>query len=267
MFGGRHHGAHSGVPSGWYDAGGGDAEYDDASVVLSGAAEGAVCLPVLLERQREAAELVGLEIQREMAQLAERSAEGIGGEDRAVLQERFRQMCERTDGLLGISVRMPDGGWVYYDAVYDTGEESPWLEDGPYGRAELLSGEHIENGNRAANLQKSHFYVCPVCGNVIWAVGEGAYSCCGVTLPPLEAEAEDDAHRIHAERIETEWYVTLDHPMEKQHYIAFLALVGADRAQIVRLYPEQNAETRFFLRGHGHLYVYCNHHGLFRIRI
>ena len=27
--------------------------------------------------------------------------------------------------------------------------------------AELLSGEHIENGNRAANLQKSHFYVCP----------------------------------------------------------------------------------------------------------
>src|SRR5699024_444346 len=63
--------------------------------------------------------------------------------------------------------------------------------------AELLSGEHIENGNRAANLQKSHFYVCPVCGNVIWAVGEGAYSCCGVTLPPLEAEAEDYAHRIH----------------------------------------------------------------------
>ena len=57
------------------------------------------------------------------------------------LQERFRQMCERTDGLLGISVRMPDGGGVYYDAVYDTAEESPWLEDGPYGRAELLSGK------------------------------------------------------------------------------------------------------------------------------
>ena len=133
--------------------------------------------------------------------------------------------------------------------------------------AELLSGEHIENGNRAANLQKSHFYVCPVCGNIIWAVGEGAYSCCGVTLPPLEVEAEDDTHRIHAERIETEWYVTLDHPMEKRHYIAFLALVSADRAQIVRLYPEQNAETRFFLRGHGHLYACCNHHGLFQIRV
>lgn len=133
--------------------------------------------------------------------------------------------------------------------------------------AELLSGDCIENANRAGNLQKSRFYVCPVCGNVIWAVGEGAYSCCGVTLPPLEVEADDAAHRINAERVETEWYVTLDHPMDKQHYITFLALVSADRVQIVRLYPEQNAEARFFLRGHGWLYAYCNHHGLFRMRV
>lgn len=133
--------------------------------------------------------------------------------------------------------------------------------------AELLSGDCIENANRAGNLQKSHFYVCPVCGNVIWAVGEGAYSCCGVTLPPLEVEADDSAHRINAERVETEWYVTLDHPMDKQHYITFLALMSADRVQIVRLYPEQNAEARFFLRGHGWLYAYCNHHGLFRMRV
>ena len=111
--------------------------------------------------------------------------------------------------------------------------------------AELLSGDCIENANRAGNLQKSHFYVCPVCGNVIWAVGEGAYSCCGVTLPPLEVEADDSAHRINAERVETEWYVTLDHPMDKQHYITFLALMSADRVQIVRLYPEQNAEVYF----------------------
>lgn len=88
----------------------------------------------------------------DILQLAERSAEGIGGEDRAVWQERFRQMCERTDGLLGISVRMPDGGWVYYDAVYDTAEESPWLEDGPYGRAELLSGEVSRQGAGNADI-------------------------------------------------------------------------------------------------------------------
>ena len=96
---------------------------------------------------------------------------------------------------------------------------------------ELLSGDCAENRNRAGNLSRSLFYVCPVCGNVIWSVGEGAYSCCGVSLPPLEAEEPDEAHAIHAEKIETEWYVTLDHPMDKRHFIAFLAFVTGDRVQ------------------------------------
>ena len=132
---------------------------------------------------------------------------------------------------------------------------------------ELLSGDCAENRNRAGNLSRSLFYVCPVCGNVIWSVGEGAYSCCGVSLPPLEAEEPDEAHAIHAEKIETEWYVTLDHPMDKRHFIAFLAFVTGDRVQVARLYPEQEASARFFVRGHGWLYAYCNHHGLFRVRL
>ena len=132
---------------------------------------------------------------------------------------------------------------------------------------ELLSGDCAENRNRAGNLSRSLFYVCPVCGNVIWSVGEGAYSCCGVSLPPLEAEEPDEAHAIHAEKIETEWYVTLDHPMDKRHFIAFLAFVSGDRVQVARLYPEQEASARFFVRGHGWLYAYCNHHGLFRVRL
>ena len=132
---------------------------------------------------------------------------------------------------------------------------------------ELLSGDCAENRNRAGNLSRSLFYVCPVCGHVIWSVGEGAYSCCGVSLPPLEAEEPDDAHTIHAEKIEMEWYVTLDHPMDKRHFIAFLAFVSGDRVQVARLYPEQEASARFFVRGHGWLYAYCNHHGLFRVRL
>lgn len=132
---------------------------------------------------------------------------------------------------------------------------------------ELLSGDCAENRNRAGNLSRSLFYVCPVCGNVIWSVGEGAYSCCGVSLPPLEAEEPDEAHAIHAEKVETEWYVTLDHPMDKRHFISFLAFVSGDRVQVARLYPEQEASARFFVRGHGWLYAYCNHHGLFRVRL
>ena len=133
--------------------------------------------------------------------------------------------------------------------------------------AELLSGECVQNTNRHGNMLKSRFYVCPVCGNVIFSTGEGAYSCCGVQLPPLEAETDDPEHAILIEHMEGDLYVTMQHPMEKTHYISFFAYVSADRVQIVKLYPEQNAEARFPARGRGTLYAYCNHHGLFGKRI
>lgn len=133
--------------------------------------------------------------------------------------------------------------------------------------AELLSGECVVNRNRSGNLNRMRFYVCPVCGNVIWSVGEGAFSCCGITLPPLEAEAAEGEHEIRLERVEDETLVTLDHPMTKTHFISFLAFVSSDRVQFVKLYPEGPAEARFQLRGHGFLYAYCNRHGLFKMKI
>ncbi len=132
--------------------------------------------------------------------------------------------------------------------------------------AELLSGECFVNANRSANLLRSKFYVCPICGNVLWAAGEGAFSCCGVSLPPLEAEEPEEAHSLRVQRLDDEWYVTLDHPMQKDHFISFFALVTDNRAEIVRLYPEQSAETCFPYRS-GALYAYCNRHGLFRVRL
>ncbi len=128
---------------------------------------------------------------------------------------------------------------------------------------ELLSGQLMQNQNRGGNLLRSRFYVCPVCGNIIHAMGAGAYSCCGVSLPPLEAEPEDDEHRISIEVVENEHFITLNHPMTKEHHLSFVAWVTGDRLQLVKWYPEGNAETRLELRGHGMLYVYCNHHGLF----
>ena len=128
---------------------------------------------------------------------------------------------------------------------------------------ELLAGEQIVNANRSANLLRSCIYVCPVCGNVIHAMGQAMISCCGVTLPVQSAEEPDPAHQPVVERVEDEWYVTLDHPMTKDHYISFIALSQGDRFNMVKLYPEGNAEARFFTRGHGILYWYCNHHGLF----
>ena len=131
--------------------------------------------------------------------------------------------------------------------------------------AELLTGDVRQNANRSANLMRSKFYVCPVCGNVIHALGEGSFSCCGVHLVPCEAEEPDDAHAIAVERIEDEWYVTLDHPMTKDHFISFIAYVTTGGITFAKLYPEQEAAVRFRVGMSGALFAYCNRHGLFRV--
>ena len=132
---------------------------------------------------------------------------------------------------------------------------------------ELMNGEHITNQNISSNMLRCKFYVCPICGNVIHSMGDTLVSCCGLTLPALEAEATDNDHEITIEKVEDEHFITIPHPMTKQHFISFLAFVTADRIQMVKFYPEGNAETRLQLRGRGNLYYYCNHHGLFKMKI
>ena len=129
---------------------------------------------------------------------------------------------------------------------------------------ELMNGEHIINKNTSANMLRTKFYVCPVCGNIIHSTGDSVISCCGITLPALEAETAEEDHQVIIEAVEDEYFVTVDHPMTKQHYISFMAYVTSDRVQLVKLYPEGNAETRLSLRGFGMLYWYCNQHGLFK---
>ena len=132
--------------------------------------------------------------------------------------------------------------------------------------AELLTGDIRQNANRAGNLMRARFYVCPVCGNVVYALGEGSFSCCGVHLVPCEAEEPDKAHGLQVERVEDEWYVTLDHPMTKEHFISFIAYVTMDGITFKKLYPEQEAAVRFRMGASGALYAYCNRHGLFKVR-
>lgn len=132
---------------------------------------------------------------------------------------------------------------------------------------ELLSGENVENKNRSANMLRSVFYVCPVCGNVIHTMGKAVISCCGITLPPLEAEYIDEEHTIGIEKVEDEWYVSVNHPMTKEHYISFIAAMADNGIQMIKLYPEGMAQARFKISRVKWLYVYCNRHGLFKVKI
>ena len=130
---------------------------------------------------------------------------------------------------------------------------------------ELISGSTIHNANVSANMMRSKFYVCPVCGNVIHTMGEAAIHCHGILLTPLEAEPTDERHMIFIERVEDEYYVRIDHSMTKEHYISFVAAASSDDMQMVKLYPEGNAEVRFKLRGVRRIFFYCNRDGLFSI--
>ena len=102
---------------------------------------------------------------------------------------------------------------------------------------------------------------------MIHCVGNAVVSCCGVTLPALEAEEPEEGHAVVIEYVEDEHFLTMDHPMTKTHFITFAAFVTTDRVQLVKFYPEGNAETRMQLRGRGYLYYYCNQHGLFRKKV
>ena len=131
--------------------------------------------------------------------------------------------------------------------------------------AELISGNTVRNSNVSANMLRSKFYVCPVCGNVIHSIGEAVIHCHGVLLQPEEAEQTDEYHKIFIERVEDEYYVQIEHEMTKNHYISFIAAVSSDRLQMVKLYPEGNAEARFKINGVKKIYFYCNRSGLFSV--
>lgn len=133
--------------------------------------------------------------------------------------------------------------------------------------AELLSGQAVVNTNVSANMRRCHFYVCPICGNVLHSMGRASVSCHGVMLPPLEAEPCDGAHPITVAPVEDEFLITVHHPMTRRHHILFLAFVTDDRLQLIRLYPEGSAQTRVKRCGKGSVYACCNRDGLFRLDI
>ena len=132
---------------------------------------------------------------------------------------------------------------------------------------ELMSGNTVINKNLSANIVRSKFYVCPICNNIIRTVCDKVISCCGIALPPLEAEETDTDHQVTIEKVEYEHFIKVTHDMTKMHYISFICYVTSDRVEFVKFYPEGNAETRLKFRGSGYLYIYCNKHGLMKKKL
>lgn len=187
----------------------------------------------------------------------------------AAVIRRLREDRDMTQAELAARIGVSDKAvskWETGRGLPDISLIQPLAQALGVSVIELMNGESIRNANRAGNLMRSRFYVCPVCGNVLFGMGNAVVSCCGIVLPPLEAEDADDVHGLTIEDVEDEQFLTIDHPMTKEHYISFLAFVTGDRMQLVKLYPEGNAQARLQLRGRGWIYFHCNRHGLFRIK-
>lgn len=127
----------------------------------------------------------------------------------------------------------------------------------------LLSGELTDQEEREKTMKHAKYYLCPRCGNLLFATGEAAIACCGRNLEPLRAEKAADGEKIQVERVEDERFLTSAHPMDKEHYISFVAFVTGESIDLRRLYPEWDLQVRITGRGHGTLLWYCTQHGLF----
>lgn len=127
----------------------------------------------------------------------------------------------------------------------------------------LLSGELDTNEISGGNMKKMHLYVCPHCGNIMTAMTETSISCCGKNLKPLELKKAPESERLMVEEIEHDFYITANHPMEREHYISFVALLTGDTILLRKQYPQWDLQARIPMLGHAKLLWYCNQHGLF----
>lgn len=132
---------------------------------------------------------------------------------------------------------------------------------------ELISGNTVDNVNVSANMLRTKFYVCPVCGNIIYSIGEAVIQCHGILLSPCQEDKSNEEHMIFLEKVEDEYYIRIDHDMTKEHYISFIAALSTERIQMVKLYPEGNAEARVKINGVKKILFYCNREGLFFIDV
>lgn len=127
----------------------------------------------------------------------------------------------------------------------------------------LLAGTMEENDRGNGNMKHLTFYVCPTCGNLLFALNDAQVSCCGQKLAALQPQKADAEHALTVQPMDGELFVSSAHEMTKAHSITFVALLTGDALTVKKLYPEWGLETRLPFAARGMLVWYCTRHGLF----
>ena len=180
--------------------------------------------------------------------------------------KELREKCQLTQVELAEKIGVSDktvSKWETAKGYPDISLLEPIAKALGVSMTELVTGNAVSNVNISANMLRSKFYVCPICGNIIHSMGEAVMQCHGILLSPCQPEETDENHMIFIERVEDEYYIRIEHDMTKQHYISFIAALSSDKIQMIKLYPEGNAEARVKINGVKKIWLYCNRDGLF----
>ncbi len=127
----------------------------------------------------------------------------------------------------------------------------------------LLKGDLEENDMSNGNMKRMKFFVCPDCGNLLFATDDADVSCCGKKLLPLQPQKAETEHQLQITTTDGEWYLTTGHEMRREHYLSFVAFLTGDTLIVKKQYPEWGLETRMPFFAHGMFLWYCTKHGLF----
>lgn len=128
--------------------------------------------------------------------------------------------------------------------------------------SQMMEGEITMNQPDIGNIDRSRFYVCPSCNNILVSTGSSSIFCCGRKMEQLTPIENETAPHITVEVSDSDYFITIVHEMTREHYILFVAYVKSDKVFLNRLYPEQSATVRIPYMTAGKLYIYCVKDGL-----
>ncbi len=91
--------------------------------------------------------------------------------------------------------------------------------------------------------------------------------CCGeqmTTLVPNSVDAAAEKHVPSFDILEDKIYATVNHVMDEDHYIEWIAFVSDHKTIIKYLRPGKEAKAHCKYKPGMAIYAYCNKHGLWK---
>ena len=121
-------------------------------------------------------------------------------------------------------------------------------------------------------MKNTKFYICSHCRNIAEMVYDTdiALYCCGDKMHEMTPNTVDASQEKHLPEVKVKDGIvevnvgSVDHPMEKVHWIEWIQLVTDRGSQRKFLKPGEAPAVRFLLDNEKPLavYAYCNLHGL-----